>query len=230
MNTPGPGEAAGAGRTSGVTWLAVAGWLGAVVVATSVGFAAVSVVSDGVAPVGRSAPLPDDTGEGDDRDRRSEKRTGGDRRDDGRSRVGGSSGRGSGGAAASGGSKGSGASSSRPIRTQVTDGGVVAGRCTASGDVRLISWSPASGWAVLAAEPGPAAQASVTFGGGEGEGDGGQGSVVVTVSCQGTEPLFGVDSGPGEPTDGPSSEPTEPTEPSDGPTGEPSETVTGDEG
>jgi hypothetical protein len=191
--------------------LYVAGWLLAAVIATSVGFAAVAVVTEDVAPVGARS-----TSQAAEDAKDAVRTTKPSNREDQRDRANqAAQDRGTGGRSGGSSSGGSGAGSAddgptRPIRTQVTDGGVASARCTAESDALLRSWSPRSGWSVLSAEPGPTAQAVVRF-------TDDDEIIIVRVACVGVEPLFSVDVERVEPTEEPTDDPTD--DPTSGPTG-----------
>jgi hypothetical protein len=70
-------------------------------------------------------------------------------------------------------------------RTRATAGGVVTARCT-GGTVWLVSWSPDPGWVVHGVQRGPADEAEVEF-------ESASGRVKVKVQCAGGIPAFVVE-------------------------------------
>jgi serine/threonine-protein kinase len=60
--------------------------------------------------------------------------------------------------------------------TLTSDGGTVRAACTASGQSRLLSWTPAKGYAVDHVEPGPAWETVAAF-------RHGRETVTMTVTC-----------------------------------------------
>jgi hypothetical protein len=171
--------------------LYVGGWLVAVVVATGVGFAAVSLVGDDVgspgstvafAAVPRTTPTPTaDEGTSTSKPRSTPRST-----------------------KTSNPSSDGGGDASSPV-TQVSDAGTVTGLCRDELP-RLVSWSPKNGWSVLDVDSA-GTRRSVSFGDGSSY-------VTVTLRCISGVPTFAVVTTDASPTP----EPTETSEPTPTPT------------
>jgi hypothetical protein len=74
------------------------------------------------------------------------------------------------------------------LRTLVGSAGSVIAGCTPAGAV-LISWTPAQGYAIERADPGPGEYGEVRFRSGGGSGGKGNGEVRVRVRCVGGVPI-----------------------------------------
>lgn len=163
--------------------LYVGGWLAAVVVATAVGFAAISLVGDDVGAPGNAVALIS-TPKATDEPTSEATGNGGTV-----NRPGTTDGQGS-------------TSVTTAARTEVTDGGTVTGRCK-NGSPRLVSWAPKNEWSVAEVDT-TGSRRAVTF-------SDGTTYVTVALRCGSGQPAFTVEQTSASPSPEPT--PTETSTP-----------------